>query len=163
MNQKASGLADRLKTFTDDVIACVDSCSDSDWRRVCESEDWSVGVTARHIGAGHFTAIDLAKMMVNSEKLPEVTMDQLTAMANEHARRHAECAKEEVLEILRQNGAALVDYVAGLSDADLNRTGHLSLVGGEMTVQQFIEAVILKSGGDHLASMRAAVGKQPMR
>jgi hypothetical protein len=51
----------------------------------------------------------------------------------------------------------LVDYVAGLSEAELDRTGHLALAGGELTAQQFIEAVVLKSGGEHLASMKAAL------
>jgi len=49
-------------------------------------------------------------------------------------------APEEVLEVLRRNGAALVDYIAGLSDAELNRTGHLALAGGELSAQQLIEA-----------------------
>ena len=85
-------------------------------------------------------------------------MDQLVAMANAHARQHAACTQDEVLGLLRRNGAALVDYVAGLSDAELDRTGHLALAGGKMSAQQFIEAVILSSGGEHFASMKAAVG-----
>ncbi len=64
---------------------------------------------------------------------------------------------EEVLGVLRQNGAALVDFVAGLSDAELGRTGHLALAGGKLSAQQLIEVVILKSGGEHFASMKAAV------
>jgi hypothetical protein len=79
-------------------------------------------------------------------------------MANEHARQHALCTREEVLGVLRRNGAALVDYVAGLSDAELERTGHLALAGGKLSAQQFIEAVILKSGGEHFSNMKAAVG-----
>ena len=84
-------------------------------------------------------------------------MEQLVEMANEHARKHAACTKEEVLGILRQTGAALADYVTGLSDAELDRTGHLTLAGGELTTKQLIEAVILKSGGEHLSNMKAAV------
>jgi len=78
-------------------------------------------------------------------------------MANEHARQHAACTREEVLEMLRRNGSAIADYVAGLSDADLDRTGHLALAGGKITAQQLIEAVILKSGGEHFASMQGAL------
>jgi hypothetical protein len=65
--------------------------------------------------------------------------------------------KEEVLGVLRCNGKALVDYVAGLSDAELDRTGHPALAGGEVTAQQLMEMVILQSGGEHLAHMKAAV------
>jgi len=157
MSQKAKNLAERLRAFTDDVIGFVEGCSDENWRKVLATEEWTVGVTARHIGAGHFEAVGLARMMVKGEKLPEFTMEQLVEMANAHARQHAGCTREEVLEVLRRNGAALVDYIAGLSDAELNRTGHLALAGGELSAQQLIEAVILKSGGEHLANMKAAV------
>ena len=158
MSQKAKNLAERLRAFTDDVIGFVEGCSDENWRKVLATEEWTVGVTARHIGAGHFEAVGLARMMVKGEKLPEFTMEQLVEMANAHARQHAACTRDEVLGLLRRNGAALVDYVAGLSDAELDRTGHLALAGGKMSAQQFIEAVILNSGGEHFASMKAAVG-----
>jgi DinB superfamily len=157
MNQRTKELAEGLHAFTEDVIGFVERCSEKNWKKVCEKEEWTVGVTARHIGAGHFEAVGLARMMVNGEKLPEFTMEQLVEMANEHARQHAECTKAEVLEVLRRNGAALVDYVAGRSDAELDRTGHLALAGGELSAQQLIEAVILKSGGEHFANMKAAV------
>jgi hypothetical protein len=157
MSQRAKKLAERLRAFTDDVIGFVEGCSDKNWSKVLATEEWTVGVTARHIGAGHFEAVGLARMMVKGEKLPEFTMEQLVEMANAHARQHAGCTREEVLEVLRQNGAALVDYIAGLSDAELNRTGHFALAGGELSAQQLIEAVILKSGGEHLANMKAAI------
>jgi hypothetical protein len=157
MSQKAKKLAERLRAFTDDVIGFIEGCSDENWRKVLATEEWTVGVTARHIGAGHFEAVGLVRMMVKGEKLPEFTMEQLVEMANAHARQHAGCTREEVLGVLRRNGAALVDYVAGLSDAELDRTGHLALAGGELSAQQLIEAVILKSGGEHLANMKAAV------
>jgi hypothetical protein len=158
MSERAQKLAERLRAFNEDIAVFVEGCSDGNWKKACEKEEWPVGVTARHIAAGHFEAVDLARMIVKGEQLPEFTMDQLVAMANAHARQHAACTREEVLGLLRRNGKALVDYVAGLSDAELDRTGHLALAGGKMSAQQFIEAVILSSGGEHFASMKAAVG-----
>jgi hypothetical protein len=157
MTKRAEELSQRLQAFTDEVIGFVQRCSEADWRKLCKEEDWTVGVTARHIGAGHFQAVGLAKMIVSGEKLPEMTMPQLVDMANEHARQHAGCTKKEVLEVLRQTGAALVGYAAGLSDADLDRTGQMALLGGKVSAQRFLEAVILDSGGRHLASMKAAL------
>jgi hypothetical protein len=157
MSERTKKLAERLRAFSDEVIAFVEGCSDKNWKKVCEKEEWPVGVTARHIGAAHFEAVGLARMIVKGEKLPELTMEQLVEMANAHARQHAACTREEVLGILRCNGAVLADYVAGLSDAELDRTGHLALAGGNLTTQQFIEFVILGSGGEHFTSMKAAV------
>jgi len=158
MSQRARNLAERLRAFSDDMIGFVEGCSDKNWSKVLATEEeWTVGVTARHIGAGHFGAIGLAKMIVNGEKLPEFTMEQIVEMANEHARKHAGCTKQDVLMLLRQTGASLVDYVRGLSDAELDRTGKLSLAGGELTAEQLIEAIILKSGGEHFSNIKATV------
>jgi hypothetical protein len=157
MSERAKTLAGRLRGFSDDVIAFVEGCSEKNWKKACAKEEWPLGVTARHIGAAHFEAVELVRMIVKGEKLPELTMDQLIEMANKHARQHAACTREEVLGLLRRNGAALVDYVAGLSDAELDRTGHLALAGGKLSAQQLIEAVILTSGGEHFDSMKAAV------
>ena len=156
MSKRAKDLSMRLQAFTDDVVGFVEGCSDADWLKVCQ-EDWTVGVTARHIGAGHFKVIGLAKMIVNGEKLPEMTRPQLIDLANAHAREHAGCTRKQVVDVLRQTGTSLVGYVAGLSDADLDRTGHMALLGGSVSTQQFLEAVILGSGGEHLASMKAAL------
>ncbi len=155
MNQQAFELAERLATFSNEVIALVEQCSDEAWQTAC-SEDWSLGVVARHIGAGHFRAvIDMTKMIVAGQPLPEITPEQLVQMANEHAH----CTKAEVLAILLENGTMLRDYAAGLSDEELNRTTHMEILGGELTAGQFMEAIILQSGGEHLASMKAALGQ----
>ncbi|MGE5255520.1 MAG: DinB family protein [Hyphomicrobiales bacterium] len=156
MSKRAKELSLRLQALTDEVVGFVQRCSDTDWIKVCK-EDWTVGVTARHIGAGHFRAVGLAKMIVSGERLPEMTMPQLIDMANEHARQHAGCTREEVLDVLRQTGATLVGYVADLSDADLDRTGHMALMGGQVSAQRLLEAVVLGSSGEHLSSMKAAV------
>jgi len=156
MSKRAKALSLRLQAFTDEVVGFVQGCSDADWLKVCK-EDWTVGVTARHIGAGHFEAVGLAKIIVSGKQLPEITMPQLIDMANEHARQHAGCTRKEVLEVLRQRGAALVSYVAGLSDAELDRSGHMALLGGKVSAQRFLEAVVLDSGGEHLTSMKAAL------
>jgi hypothetical protein len=156
MNQRAKDLAQRLKAFNDQVIAFVKNCGDKDWHRVCTWEEWTVGVTARHIGSGHYRVIGLAKMIINGEKLPEFTEEQVKESGNKHARKHADCTREEVLDVLQKNGTSLADFVTGLDDAGLDSKGHLHPAGGEITTQQFLEYVILQSGGEHLANMKAA-------
>jgi hypothetical protein len=158
MSERAKDLAKQLETLNNEVIAFVDSCSEEDWRKICTWEDWTVAVTARHIGSGHYRAIGLAKMIINGEKLPDITNEQIKEGGNRHARKHADCTKDEVLKVLQKNGADTADFIAGLSDDELDRTGHLAVVGGEITTQQYIEYVILKDCSKHLANMKAAIG-----
>ena len=41
-----------------------------------------------------------------------------------------------------------------LDDEKLDCTSHLELVGGKISTQQFIESVIIQSGGEHLSNMK---------
>ena len=48
-------------------------------------------------------------------------------------------------------------FITGLGDDDLDRNGHLALVGGDITVEQLLRTVIIQSGGEHLSSMQATI------
>jgi len=158
MSQRTKELVQRVRAFNNGFIAFVENCSDEDWRKVCSGEGWTVGVVAHHVAAGHFGAIDLVRMIVVGEAIPEITMETIDQMNAQHAKDHAHCTREEVLGLLRENGSAFASYLAGLSEADLDRTGYLALIGGDVSAQQLIEMVILHSGGEHLDSMKAANG-----
>lgn len=157
MGKRALDLAERLRRFNDEVIAFVEACGDEEWLRKT-AEDWSVGVVARHIGAGHYGVVGLAQMIVNGEPLPPLTEEQIIHMANDHAHEHAGCTKSEVLDVLRSNGESLALFAAGLADGDLDRTGYFALLNRDVSTQQFLETVILQSGGEHLANMKTAAG-----
>ena len=158
MSQRTKELGERFTAFSNDFFAFVDNCSDEDWQKVCSGEGWTVGVVAHHVAAGHFGAIDFVRMIVAGEAMPEITMEAIDQMNAQHANERANCTKEEVLGLLRENGSAFAGYLEGLSEADLARTGYLAAIGGEISAQQLIEMFILQSGGEHLDNMRAATG-----
>jgi hypothetical protein len=60
MSNRAQELSNRLTNFNNDIIAFVEDCSDDNWKKTCEGEQWPVGVVARHIAAGHYLAFVLA-------------------------------------------------------------------------------------------------------
>ena len=115
-----------------------------------------MGTTARHIGSNHYGAVGLARMVVGGEKLPQMTMEDIIRIANRDASEHEACTRDEVLEVLKNNGQMLVDFVKGLKDTDLDRTGHLSVMDKEVSVQQLIETVILEGGGQHFRNIKTA-------
>lgn len=158
MSERAKGLAERIRAFNKEVSSFVEGCSEKDWAEVLAWEGWPVGVTARHIAAGHYEAVALAKKIISGETLPEITMGSIIAIGNEHAREHAGCTREEVLAILNGRGEALARFVADLEDPELDRTAYLALMGTDVTVCQFIELVILQGGNQHLTNMKAATG-----
>jgi hypothetical protein len=159
MSQRAKELSRRIEAFRDEVVAYVAALSDEDWNKVLDWEEWSAGVTARHIGAGHFRIFDLAQMMTAGQELPQLSMDQITEMSNKDSREHSDCTKEETLDALRINGAELAGFVAGLSDDDLDCKGSMPAFGGEFSVDQMIQFVIFQSAQEHLDNIKKTVGK----
>jgi hypothetical protein len=151
-------LAERFQAFNSQVESLVQTFADEDWLKVCGGEGWTVGVVARHVAAGHYSAVELAKMIIAGKKLPEFTAEAINQMNAQHAGKHADCTKTEVLGLLKKNGAAIVDFVNGLNEADLSRTGHLALAGGEISVEQLIDTIIIGSASEHLANMKAVIG-----
>jgi hypothetical protein len=159
MDRKGKELAERFQAFNSKMRSLVQACTDDDWLKVCGGEGWTVGVVARHVAGGHYGAIiELAKMIIAGKKLPEFTAEAINQMNAQHAGKHADCTKAEVMGILKKNSAALADFVKGLKDADLGRTGHLAVAGGEISVEQLIDTLIIGSAREHLASMKAAIG-----
>ncbi len=157
MNTRVQALAEQIQAFNRDMMNCVQNCKDSDWLKICEAEDWTVGVVARHVGDGHYRVVELAKMIIAGTPLPDWSMDAIVQMGNEHAREHADCTREEVLAILASNAATLNEFVTALSEDELDRQGAMALIGGDVSVQQILEMLILQSGGEHLKSIRATL------
>ena len=157
MSQRAKELSKRIETFRDDVIAFVERLSGDEWNKISEWKQWTVGMAARHLGAGHLGIFKLCGMIVKGQELPQWTMDQINAMSKKDAREHSDCTKAEALEYLRKNGAEMVAFVAGLSDEELDRKGSMPALGGEASVHQVIEFIIFQSAQQHLNSMKAAL------
>ncbi|KPJ77317.1 MAG: hypothetical protein AMJ54_08400 [Deltaproteobacteria bacterium SG8_13] len=156
MNKRGKELSGRLQEFSDELTTAARNLTAAQWAEMLPSEQWPVGVTMRHLAAGHLGITSLARMMVNGEKLPEITLEALKEMANRHAREHADCTKEEVLELLEKNSAEIVSFTAGLTDEQLDRTGYL-VATGEVSVQQIIEYVVFMSAGEHFANIKTAL------
>ena len=159
MSDRAKELVKSFETFNNNLIAFVENCSDEDWGKVCPGEGWTVGVVARHIGVGHYNALDLAKMIVAGEKLPDLTGEAIDQANAKHAQEYAGVTREEMLAALRENGSSVSSFLKELSDADLDRTGLMELAGGDISTQQFVDYIIIREGNHHLDNMKAAVRK----
>lgn len=159
MSQRAKDLSKRIEAFRDDVIAYVETMSEQDWDAKCDWEQWTAGVTARHLGAGHFGIGGMLTMIIQGKELPQLTMDQINASSDKDSREHADCTKAEALDHLRKNGAELAAYVAALSDDELDRKGSMPAFNGEVSVNQMIDYIIFQSAQAHFDSMKAAVGR----
>jgi hypothetical protein len=159
MSPRTEELAQRFTSFNNEIIAFVENCPEKEWNKLCAGENWPVGVVARHVAASHYRALSLAKMIVEGKQLPELSHEAIDEANAQHAEKHAGCTRDEVLGLLRKNGSAISEYLTGLDDAALDRTGNLALAGGAISTQQVIDNIIIQSATEHLASLKAATGR----
>lgn len=157
MSERTMKIAEKVRSFSDDVIAFVENMSDDDWAKPCDLEEWAAGVTAHHIGTGHLAIFDLAGMIVKGEQLPQLTMDQINGMSNQQSKENAQCTRADAIEHLKNNRDRMVSFITGLSDDDLDLKGSMPAFQGEVTTEQLIEYVIFQSATQHFESIKKAV------
>ena len=154
MAQQGETLAKKFGEANGQFIQAVEKCSEQAWKSPCAGEGWSVGVTAHHV-AQSMPVISGAVLMIATEQpLPPLTPEWLEQQNAEHAKTQKDCTAQETLKMLRDNGAAAMTTLKGLSDEQLGRSA--SFFGQEMTAQGLAENVLLGHTMGHLESIRAA-------
>jgi hypothetical protein len=158
MSGRIEELAKRFEQTNEQVIAAVQSCSDEQWRNTCSGEQWSVGVTAHHIGTAYGPIAGLVRALATGQPVPPLTAEMLDAGNAEHARQFASCTKEETVELLRRGGQEAADILRGLSDEQLDNGAELPLLGGRwMSAAEIAELGLIGHPRGHLESIQAAL------
>ena len=120
MTTRAENLADQFEKANDQFIALIERLNEGQWRARCSAEGWTVAETACHLAEDHRVLADFVQLVVDGKALPDFTVDGLHQMNAEQAARNANCTKDQVLQLLRTNGAAALAIVRGLTDVQLN-------------------------------------------
>ena len=105
MSARAESLAKQFEAKAAEMTGVIAKLSDADWKKVTESEKWSVGVTAHHVAGGHEGILGIVKTLAAGQSIPNFTMDMLHEMNATHAKEQAGCTKAETLA-LHEKGAA---------------------------------------------------------
>lgn len=159
MVTRAEQLAARFEAVNDEVIAAVTGCTDEQWRQACAGEGRSVGVVAHHIATIHrdFAGI-IERLAAGATHPPRSSMEEVHQSNARHARDHAAAGKPETLDLLRENGAAIMHVLRGLGDEHLDRVAGV-FGGHELSVARVVEWVVIGHAGEHLASIRATLAE----
>jgi len=157
MSEAATQLADQLDAVTRDFIGVVQACTPEQWARTTGSEGWSVGVVAHHAAVSYPAFGQLVQALAAGvQDIPPVSAEQLHEGNARHAREFAHAGKPETLDLLRNGGNTLVQTIRDLSDEQLGITTGI-LFGGEMSLTQIIERIVIGHPASHLASIRATL------
>lgn len=155
MGARTEALAAQFETVNGELIDTVGTLSDAQWHKVCESEGWTVGVTAHHVATGLNPIMGLVQLIATDQPLPPLTPEMINQGNAQHAQQSANCTKEETVELLRSGGAASAAMVRGLNDDQLERSA--AVFGNPMTAERAIEGILIGHPKQHLESIRKAV------
>ena len=159
VNTRAAALAEQFEGANNALIATIEGCTDEQFRKVCDGENWSVAVAAHHIAMTHTALAQLVQMLANGQGLPPITMEMIHAGNAKHAEEFASVSRDEVLTALRINGAAAAGVVRGLSDEQLDRSAPMELAGGALwSAADIIQRIMIEHPLDHGKSIKATIG-----
>jgi hypothetical protein len=158
---KAQSLAEQFSLANEAFMSFVEGLSDEELRRVCPNEQRTLAALARHVAGGILFELRSFKGIANGVPLPVVTKEQIDRLNAEHGEQFTNADREETLEMLRENGKTAVEWASGLSDEQLQRVGAYIDWVPEMTLEQWIERVLIGHIRMHQASMLAIVEPRP--
>jgi hypothetical protein len=158
MGSRGEAYAQQFEAGNAALIATVERLSDAQWRAPAGGDDQRpVGVLAYHVATSHPAVFGLAQRLADGDPGPTMTMAMIDQHNAQQAQEHVNVTKDEVLALLRDNGAQVAAGLRGLSDAQLERTGLVPAFGPDpISAAQWIEMVVLGHIGMHAPAIEAA-------
>ena len=158
MASRAEALATRFDQAVDEFAKAVESCSDAQWKAICNAEGWTVAQTAQHISGQFPLEMEFITAAAEGRPVPGYSWDDVNGKNESRAAANASATRADVVKELRAGAGSTSAYIRTLSDAQLDRSGALPLAGGaSVTTQQLIEGgVLIEHVTGHLESIRQA-------
>jgi uncharacterized damage-inducible protein DinB len=155
----ANQFARRFRTINEEMIAFVEQCDADAWRRSCAGEGWSVAVVAHHVASVLPAFIEIVEALASGRaSASRISMAEVHASNEQHARDYDNVGKEDVLELLRTQGDRMASLLRGLNDQQLSVVT-TAFAGQQWTLSQVVELVVIGHSRMHLASMHDAVNR----
>ncbi len=156
MTHRTESLVDQFLQIHNEFVNIVAGLSPEEWQRVPAGEERPVGVIAYHTAAGYPITLGFAQMLARGESFPAIEAAAGHQMNAQQAAEHAGVGKEEVLALLENNCAGMLDGLRGFNDEQLDMSG--TLFGYTMTTQIAIQGIVFGHLQEHLTSIKSAAG-----
>ena len=113
MSERAAALAAKFEQVNQELIDVIEECSDEKWRSACAGEGWSVGVTAHHVAFDTPLLAAMVRAIASGQPFPPLTAEGPDKANAQHAQGHADCTKQETLDLLRREVPIAASVVRG--------------------------------------------------
>lgn len=161
MRTHGHALADDLDAKLREVEATLRQASDAQWRAVCPSEGWPVGLVAFHIALHMERPAGWVEDALAGKSPFEFSWAETDALNAAVAGYGILPSKAFVLGALAGAGSRMQAALHAMTDADFERDALIDRSGGvgEGKVQSIrgLMRVVMRQTDDHFASIRATI------
>jgi hypothetical protein len=156
-SKRARALADRLAAANEDLVSLVEQLTERQWRAVTSAEGWPVGVVADHVAQAYPSLLNTLSAVIDGAHIT-ATRAQVDQANAQHAAAFGDRDRVATLVALRRDGAALVDFIASLTDIQLATRGRVPLLREEpASVDEVLERLVLPHTEVHLQHIRQTI------
>ena len=164
MSQRSNALADRLEQGARALADLAAGLSDVEWHTRLPKDGRKIGVVVHHVGTMYPLEMQLAQLLAAGKPIQDVTWDAVHEINGKHAKEFEAVTKEAALELLARNSGAAAAAIRALSDTELDRAAPVSLnADAPLTCQFMLEDHAVRHSYHHLAAIRKALAKAPVR
>lgn len=161
MSERAKELANRFEEVAERFARVVEALDPAQWQVWCPNEERTVAALARHVAMGYVVEIEAFQALANGKPGRTWTRARLAQVNAEDGQQFAACDQEETVRLLRAHASRAAAVVRTLSDEQLGRRGVYVVEAPELTVDEWIERVLIGHPETHLRSIRAALAGSP--
>ncbi|CAN5690172.1 hypothetical protein BH23CHL5_BH23CHL5_21130 [soil metagenome] len=159
MSERAFGLAQRFEAASLEVEKLITSSTDQQLQMKCTSERCSAIALACHVGRVHKQTVEWITKLQSGKGLADLPMNEINSTNESWFSQDDFCSKAEAMHVIATNRSFAAEFVRGLSDADLDRTGSFGPFNGAIvSVQTVIEQILIGDPLAHLSSIQSATG-----
>lgn len=156
MSARAQALAGQFDDTLTETAALVESVPDDLWDAPLADEERPIGVVAYHIGDAIGFELRVLQAAARGEDSP-ITWDDIHAANARDTVANAGVTRSQALTVLRQNGALATAAIVALSDNQLDQVVNVDFLGGQVSVAQIIEWLLIGHLRWHEPGIRGAL------
>jgi DinB superfamily len=161
MSPRAEALARSFEDTNADFMRFMAGLTDEEWAQHCPNEERSVAALGFHVAGAYLFEIRAFQGIADDQPLPTVEKEWLDRLNAENGAKNARAGRDAVLAALEENGATAAEWVRGLTDEQLERAGAYVDWIEPMSLELWIEHVLIGHIVGHRASIEAVVSAKP--
>ena len=163
MSKRSYELARRLEQGALALEAFASSLTEFEWQSRLPHDGRKIGVVVHHVASVFPLEIELAQTVAKGQAVEGLTMEVITKMNADHARKFDGVTKAQAIQLLKETSAAAATAIRALSDAELDQAVPVSLYADAVLTCQFVlEDHAVRHSFHHLGRIRAALQERTL-